>query len=36
MKRGRKIISSDGHKLTSAESKRRHDDKYASIDAKLE
>lgn len=33
-KRGRKILGD--HKLTSTESKRKHDDLYASIDTQLD
>jgi hypothetical protein len=36
MKRGRKTISADGHKLTAMEKKRRHDDAASSIDKELD
>ena len=36
MKRGRKRISADGHKLTGVEIKRRHDDAASMIDAELD
>jgi len=36
LKRGRKRISKDGHKLTGVEIKRRHDDNASSIDIELD
>lgn len=36
MKRGRKRISEDGHKLTGVEIKRRHDDVASMIDRELD